>query len=57
MTLKVNVTFEPNRLADDCLTGAYELALPVVSQQVATKKSERLAGEKSAQLLLAVKNG
>jgi hypothetical protein len=58
VTLNVTTEFEPNRLANDCLANAYELALPLISQQVAAKKkvSKVQASEYSQQLKLAVQN-
>ena len=56
--LKVTVNFEPSRLSDDCLANAYELVLPLVSQQVVVKKkTRRVNTDGSQQLALAVKHG
>jgi hypothetical protein len=36
--LQVSVSFEPNRLSDQCLATAYELALPVIQQGTTRKR-------------------
>jgi hypothetical protein len=41
LTVKMTVQFEPNRLADECLSKAYELVLPLNSQQTGSKKRQQ----------------
>jgi hypothetical protein len=56
--LNVNVQFEPNRLAEQCLATAYELALPLVSQKVNDKKRRQNSKDSNeTETRLAVKNG
>ena len=56
--LKVNVQFEPNRLSEQCLMTAYELALPVCSEMIAGSKAKpRLQKSEGLQTRLAVNNG
>jgi hypothetical protein len=59
MTLNVTVEFEPNRLANDCLASAYELAVPLVSQHVGVEKKVRKVqiNDHNQQLKLTVQNG
>jgi hypothetical protein len=58
MTLKMKVQFEPNRLADECLSKAYELALPVTFQQAGSKtKQQRSRISNNHEFKKAVNNG
>ena len=58
MTLKMTVQFEPNRLADECLSKAYELALPLTSQQAGSKtKQQRNRMTDNREFRKAVSNG
>ena len=58
MTLKMTVQFEPNRLADECLPKAYELAMPLTSQQIEPKtKQRRTRISDNHELSMAVSNG
>jgi hypothetical protein len=44
--LQVSIRFEPNRLSDQCLANAYELAFPVIQQDTTRKRSkERIGGK------------
>ena len=38
---KVTVRFEPNRLSEECLATAYELALPLVEHDATGKRMNR----------------
>lgn len=58
VTLKIKVQFEPNRLSEQCLMTAYELALPLRSEAVDSKKNRpRLHKNDGLQTRLAVNNG
>lgn len=58
LTLKMKVQFEPNRLADECLSKAYELALPLTSQQIGSKtKQRRSRVSDNHEIRKAVSNG
>jgi hypothetical protein len=58
MKLKVTVQFEPNRLSDECLSKAYELALPLNSQQTKSKaKQQNSCIGENYELRKAVSNG
>ncbi|MBZ0185832.1 MAG: hypothetical protein K8F91_06220 [Candidatus Obscuribacterales bacterium] len=35
------VSFEPNRLSDECLASAYELALPIVQEEPTRQRRKR----------------
>jgi hypothetical protein len=39
--IQVTVSFEENRLSEACLTSAYELALPLVQQEYAKRRSNK----------------
>ncbi len=44
--LQVSISFEPNRLSDQCLATAYELAFPVIQQDTSRKRiKEPFAGK------------
>jgi hypothetical protein len=58
VTLNVKVQFEPNRLSEQCLATAYEVALPLVSQKVVDKKKRQYVHDNDdTETRLAVKNG
>ena len=38
-SLKVSVSYEPSRLADECLAAAYEQVVPVRSRLISTKEA------------------
>lgn len=58
MTLKVEIDFVSNRLSEEHLVTAYELALPLVSREIEQKKKrKRRQCEESVQTTLAVING
>lgn len=39
--LQVVISFEPNRLSDECLASAYELALPIVQQESTRQRPKK----------------
>ena len=39
--LRAVISFEPNRLSDECLASAYELALPIVQQEPTKRRPKR----------------
>ena len=45
--LKVTVRFEPNRLSEECLSAAYELALPLVEHDTTGKRVNRKSSGKT----------
>lgn len=58
MTLNMTVQFEPNRMADDCLVKAYELALPLACQQIGARtKQQRTRISDNHEGKTAVNNG
>lgn len=47
--LTVTVRFEPNRLSEECLAAAYELALPLVEHDTTgTRMNQRSSGKTNA---------
>jgi hypothetical protein len=44
--LQVSISFEPNRLSDQCLANAYELAFPVIQQDATRTRIKEKAGGK-----------
>lgn len=45
--LKVTVRFEPNRLSEECLAAAYELALPLIEHDTAGMRMNRKSSGKT----------
>jgi hypothetical protein len=43
----VTVQFESNRLSEECLAAAYELALPLVEHDTAGKRKQRASNGKT----------
>ncbi len=48
--LQVSISFEPNRLSDQCLATAYELAFPVLQQDTSRKRINEPFGGKLPEL-------
>ncbi len=40
-TLRGVISYEPNRLSDECLASAYELALPLVQPVLTRRRTKR----------------
>ncbi len=45
--LKVTVRFEPNRLSEECLAAAYELAIPLIEHDTTRKRVNRQSSGKT----------
>jgi len=46
--LKVTVRFEPNRLSEECLAAAYELALPLVEHDTSGRRMNQKSRSKTS---------
>ncbi len=58
MTLEIEIEFAPNRLSEEYLATAYELALKPVSREIDKRqKPKRCKDEENIQLPLEVING